>query len=404
MAKGGLPLGALAYIDFAWGSLSLITGLVGFVFSIRKLLYSEKEYTLSNHRKTLIQPVQKVFCWAKRFVHGEQDTRNPLWDTVQNISLMREGGFRKYPPLPEQLPELWGPTPFTAMTDKVRLRWLGHASFLIEVRLDDGRTTTLLTDPNWSETIPFMGPIPLYYRSLGPLPFDNMPLIDVILLSHTHRDHFDPPTLQRFEDRDHPKICCPLNAGSLLKGFTDVQECSWWDKIILPNDVEITYLPSDHASQTTAFDCNEYLWGGYMVSIPIGESKYHIYFMGDSACNMDPSIPGFRPELWDFDSQVFNNIATQFPQIDCMLYQTDPVYGEEDKHCNVKQGIELMKKLNPRLIIPMHCEIWPFNTFGRDLLGPVRVLKQTLKEESEELYSRLYHMKVGEEISLVSNQ
>ena len=275
----------------------------------------------------------------------------------------------------------------------------GTRFFLIETK-----STTILTDPNWSEAIPFIGPISLYYRSLPPgLPFGQVPPIKTILLSHTHEDHFDPPTLTQFRDRDDPLICCPLNAASLLPDFNQVHECSWWDKIVLDGGIEITYVPADHASQTTALDCNEYLWGGYIISIPLenGE-KYCIYFMGDSACNINPGIVGFQPKLWEFDTKVFHDIAKQFPQIDLMLLQTDPVIGQEDKHFNVYQGIDLMRRiLKPKMIIPMHCETWPFNNFGRDLLAPARILKETMKEQDEELYKKLHHLKVGECITLV---
>lgn len=397
--KGIVTSCCFSHIGIKGGFGCLFTGLgIILIDTIILSTKQDKEYLVSTNGP-YIEAQQKEICCAQRFVHGKQDDLNPLWDSWENIKLIPEGGFRKYPPLPGQMKELWGPTPRTMLNDRVRLTWLGHASWLIETT-----HCTILTDPNWSDYIPFMGPIPLYYRSVKPgLEFDQLPPIKTVLLSHTHRDHFDPPTLQRLEDRHHPHFYCPTNAEKLLD-CQAVTSLTWWNTVVLDDGIQITYVPADHASQTTATDCNEYLWGGYMIQIPIETDKLcTIYFMGDSACNINPGIKNYQPHQHAFDVKIFHDIKAKFPVIDLMLLQTDPVEDQEDKHFNVWQGIDLMQRiLQPKMIIPMHYGTWPFNQFGRDLMAPVRMLEKTLEEQAPELYNNYRRLKVGEAYILVN--
>ena len=72
------------------------------------------------------------------------------------------------------------------------LTWIGHATFLIQL---DG--VNLLTDPHWSERaspLSFAGPRRVAPAGLG---FEDLPRIDVVLISHDHYDHLDLPTVRR---------------------------------------------------------------------------------------------------------------------------------------------------------------------------------------------------------------
>ncbi|MCH9626632.1 MAG: hypothetical protein S4CHLAM2_02580 [Chlamydiales bacterium] len=349
------------------------------------------------NRETLIQPTVSRTCFASRFVNGPY-APNPLWSTFENIELMPLGGFRHYPPLPEQMPLLFAPSPVTRLQGTVDIRWLGHASWLIRTS-----TTTILTDPNWSDFIPMGGSIPLYYRSLPPgLPFDDVPCVSHVCLSHTHRDHFDPPTLERFRDRDHPQVFCPERASTLLPGFTNVTECSWWDEHVLSEQVTLTFLPSTHASQTSALDCNRYLWGSYLLTIKTGwNSTFKIYYMGDSAWNLNPSVKGFDPRFWKDNVEKFHDIWTTKGPFDVVICGIDPMDGQEDEHANLHQLTDLFNRMKPPpgTIIPMHAGTWPFNRWGRDLLAPMRHFVGAI-EPYPALRDALKPLRVGEQISL----
>ena len=108
-----------------------------------------------------------------------------------------------------------------ALTDYDTMTWLGHATFL--VRLGG---TTVITDPFLSaraSPFPFVGP----RRFVPPgIARQNLPPIDVVVLSHNHYEHLDLATLARLPRRDRITAVVPLGLGrSLAKlGYRHVFE------------------------------------------------------------------------------------------------------------------------------------------------------------------------------------
>src|SRR5258708_1694623 len=91
--------------------------------------------------------------------------------------------------------------------------WLGHSSVLLKV---DG--VTIVTDPVFSSRAGIgVGPMTIgLKRMVAPaLPLDELPKIDVILLSHAHMDHFDIRTLRRLEDRGTTVVTAARTADLL---------------------------------------------------------------------------------------------------------------------------------------------------------------------------------------------
>lgn len=401
------PWGSFAAIGTPGGYILIGCGICGAGAEILALATRRKIPLQVPMKDThMQQAVQREICCGLRFMHGEQDERNPVWDTLEGLNLMTwgMGAFHRIPPYEDQLDKLQ--TDFQGMPEgQVSILFCGHASFLIKTP-----AITLLTDPNWEESIPFCGPIRGYYRSImPPCTLEDLPKVDHILLSHTHPDHFSVPTLT-YLNQLSAQICCPQNAQSLLEELTQVQPLTWWQKVTLAGEVEVTFLPTDHASQTTACNCNAFLWGGYKISIPLAEGQtYTIWFTGDSACNINPGITNFEPTNARFDITIFSQIADQFSEgIDLVLFQTDPPVGQEDKHWNVWQGLDMLTRLfaphfkSNAQIIPMHWGTWSFDGFGRDLLAPLTILQSTYQGLSPEMYARLHPMKVGETQILVS--
>mgnify|MGYP003340363907 CR=1 FL=1 len=99
--------------------------------------------------------------------------------------------------------------------DKVRLSFVGHASWLVQAA---GRN--LLIDPHWSERaspVSFAGP----KRVTPPgIPFDDLPPIDAVLVTHNHYDHLDLDTLERIWQRSRPLIVTPLGNDAIIRTAT----------------------------------------------------------------------------------------------------------------------------------------------------------------------------------------
>ena len=121
--------------------------------------------------------------------------------------------------------------------------WIGHATFLIKLG-----NTTIITDPVFEKN---MGPL-----IFGPKRFvdpainlDELPKIDLFLLTHNHYDHLSTRTIQRFPYKN-AKVATALKLGKYFtkNGFNDVSELDWYDEIKV-NDIKITFVPAVHWSK-----------------------------------------------------------------------------------------------------------------------------------------------------------
>src|SRR5262249_32825953 len=101
--------------------------------------------------------------------------------------------------------------------------------------------------------------------------FDDLPPIDLVLVSHNHYDHLDLPTLRRLQQRDRPRIITPLGNGALMRrgGVDGAIELDWWQ-----SDGKITAVPAQHFCSRGLSDRDRNLWGGFMID--------DVYFAGDT--------------------------------------------------------------------------------------------------------------------------
>ncbi len=152
--------------------------------------------------------------------------------------------------------------------------WVGHSTLLIQL---DG--ITILTDPQWSDRaspVSFAGP----RRVMPPgIQFEDLPPIDLVLISHDHYDHLDVPTITRLAATHQPLFLVPLGlkAWFVDLGITNVEEFDWWDNRAMKG-LTITCVPAQHFSSRTPWDRNQRLWSGWAVA---GRAK-RLFFAGDT--------------------------------------------------------------------------------------------------------------------------
>ena len=95
----------------------------------------------------------------------------------------------------------------------MQVTWIGHATVLVQTQ-----GLNILTDPIWSERAsPFSFVGPRRVRAPG-VRFEDLPRIDLVLVSHNHYDHMDLPTLRRLWERDRPLIVTSLGNDTILRG------------------------------------------------------------------------------------------------------------------------------------------------------------------------------------------
>ncbi len=156
----------------------------------------------------------------------------------------------------------------------LRVTFVGHSTTLLQTG-----GLNVLTDPVWSgRASPVAWAGPRRHRPPG-LRFDDLPRIDVVLLSHNHYDHLDLPTLRRLTREHGPRFITGLGNGRLLRaaGVGPVEELDWWQDAAL-GPVGLTCVPARHFSGRGLRDRDATLWCGYVLHAPGGP----VYFAGDT--------------------------------------------------------------------------------------------------------------------------
>jgi N-acyl-phosphatidylethanolamine-hydrolysing phospholipase D len=170
--------------------------------------------------------------------------------------------------------------------------WVGHSTVLLQLG-----GLNILTDPVWSERAsPFqwIGP-----RRLMPaaLPFEMLPPIDVVLLSHNHYDHLDAPTVRRLAKRfPGAAWLCPLRLGELLTslGVPYIIERDWWQPVDTP-EFSAMCVPAQHFSARGMRDRGDTLWCGWTIET----DDVRVYFAGDTA--LHPEFAAIADKAGPFD-------------------------------------------------------------------------------------------------------
>ncbi len=184
------------------------------------------------------------------------------------------GGNRKRAAWPEWAPSPDADTPPERIDgDKVRLSFVGHASWLIQTS-----GLNILVDPVWSERAsPFAFAGPKRHNDPG-IAFDALPKVDIVLVSHGHYDHLDVATLSRLAARFSPRAITPLGNDATMRGAIKAEAFDWNDRIELGNGVAVTLVPTRHWSARGLFDRNKTLWASFVLETPAGK----IYVVCDS--------------------------------------------------------------------------------------------------------------------------
>jgi len=270
-----------------------------------------------------------------------------------------------WPEWPEVKDMQPGPRPATRVPKgMLRVTPVGHATFLIQM---DG--LNILTDPIWSDRcspIPWMGP----KRHVRPaIRFEDLPPVDVVLVSHNHYDHLDLPTLERLAERETPRAVVPLGNLHLVQdaGIPDVDELDWWQSVRVSDDVTITLVPAQHFSMRTLWDHNQALWGGFVIS----GSSGHVFYSGDT---------GYGPH--------FQEIARRFSPIRAALLPIAPFRPQKAKdgtprhrsivHMGPAEAVEAHLDLGAPFTIAAHFRVFRLGIEGFD--DALTALDETLKE------------------------
>jgi len=247
-------------------------------------------------------------------------------------------GLPKRPeaPIPVVQPDL----PFIRSGTAPAVTWIGHATVL--ARLGG---LNVLTDPVFSERaspFSFVGP----KREQPPgIALNELPPIDVVLVSHNHYDHLDLPSCRALADQagGSPLFVVPLGLQAWFqrRGIGNVVELDWWQQRTL-RGVDIVLVPAQHWSARGLTDRMKTLWGGFAVFAP----DCQLFSAGDTAYSRD-----------------FADIRTRFAErqrdggFDIALIPIgayEPRWFMQSQHVNVEEALKIHADLGARRSLGVH--------------------------------------------------
>jgi N-acyl-phosphatidylethanolamine-hydrolysing phospholipase D len=244
--------------------------------------------------------------------------------------------------------------------DKFQLTWLGHSMFLMQYQ-----GLNILSDPIFTDRaspIPFAGPKRYVPHAMD---YNNLPNVDIVIISHNHYDHLDTQTIETLAERSltqakPTRFYVPLGLIPILSengvAEQNIHEMDWWDTSETAQ-YKIHALPSQHWSARGTGDRRETLWASWAIEI----SGRKIWFAGDTG---------------------YNNV--QFKQIGEYLGKTDlaiipigayePRWFMQQYHVNPAEAIQIHKDVNSQYSIGMHWGTFPLT--AELPMAPVLELEQ----------------------------
>jgi len=268
--------------------------------------------------------------------------------------------FRKRPqPWPNLVKNnSYPPPPASLAPGELAVTFIGHASFLLQFS-----GAAVLTDPIFSErSSPVSWAGPKRVRPPG-LMLNQLPRIDLVLVSHDHYDHMDLATLRHLRDAFQPLFVTGLKNGPLLRSLKikQVVELDWWQSHRFNDNATVTMTPAQHFSGRRLWGRNTTLWGGFVLEM----DGWRVYFTGDS---------GYAGH--------FREVGRRFPALDLAFIPIGaykPRWFMSPVHLDPEEAVQAHIDLGARRSIGMHFGTFQLTDEGID--EPVQWLERASKEK-----------------------
>ncbi|MAO66444.1 MAG: twin-arginine translocation pathway signal [Balneola sp.] len=236
----------------------------------------------------------------------------------------------------------FAPKPADAVTSGLVVTYVNHSTFLIQTA-----GVNILVDPVWSDRVsPVSFAGPKRFRPAG-VKFEDLPPINLVLISHNHYDHLDLETLKKLESEFDPRFVVPLGVDVLLnqEGIDDTYPLDWWASQPIDSDITIHAVQAQHFSARGLFDRDKTLWAGYIIETPAG----NIYFAGDSGYG-------------DFFKKIGKKYEIKVGLIPIGAYK--PRWFMSPMHVDPEEAIQVHKDVGAEISFGMHFGTFPLADDG----------------------------------------
>jgi L-ascorbate metabolism protein UlaG (beta-lactamase superfamily) len=230
--------------------------------------------------------------------------------------------------------------------------FINHITFLLQFP-----GLSVLTDPVYSRRcspVQWSGPQRVHAPGV---PFERLPPIDLVLVSHNHYDHLDLETLRRLQHAHRPTFVTGLGNGPFLRehGLDRVHEYDWWQTHEAAG-WRCTFLPAQHWSGRGLRGRNRTLWGGFMLEA----AGCKVYFAGDTG-------------YWQHFATIRQHCGT--PDVALLpIGAYEPRWFMRDQHMNPEEAVIAALDLRAPQSIATHFGCFQLTDEAID--EPVRALEE----------------------------
>ncbi|UIJ45123.1 MBL fold metallo-hydrolase [Sphingomonas cannabina] len=232
--------------------------------------------------------------------------------------------------------------------------WVGHATVLVQTE-----GLNILTDPVWSDTVGPLGFGPRRVAAPG-IRFEDLPKIDLVLVSHNHYDHLDLATLRRLWERDRPIIVTSLGNDAVM-GFP-AKALDWGGRVAVKPGVEVVVTRSHHWDSRWFADRNRALWSSFVVRLPGG----NLFFAGDT---------GAGDLGWADDAARLGPVRLALIPIGAFRFEAGQMAS--GSHIGPVDAVEVFRRLGAANAIGVHWGTFRLSYDARDT--PPKLLAATMR-------------------------
>lgn len=216
-------------------------------------------------------------------------------------------------------------------SDQVHVTWFGHSSLLLQIN-----GMNILIDPMFSERsspVSFAGSKRFSRPSIKP---EDLPEIDVVILSHDHYDHMDYNTLKQIDGKVKNYVV-PLGVENHLERWNidsgKIQDMAWWEETKI-GGLTIGCTPALHYSGRSIDDQNSTLWASWVFKT----DSMKIFESGDTGYG--EHFKQINDKYGDFD----------FALLDCAQYDV----RWASVHMFPEEAIQAALSLGAKKVMPIH--------------------------------------------------
>ncbi len=241
--------------------------------------------------------------------------------------------------------------------EKMVATWIGHATVLIQTQ-----GLNIITDPILAD---YAAPVRAFVKRIAApgVRFEDLPKIDVMLVSHSHYDHMDLPTIKRIWERDHPKIITSLGNDTIIASTGAKAEArDWGGHVAIKPGIDVIVTRNHHWGSRWGSDKGRALWSSFVVTLPGG----NIFFAGDT---------GYGDGKWPAEAAAYGKIRFAMIPIGAFRFVSGGM--EVGSHIGPIKAERVFSGLGASYAVPIHWGTIQLSSEARDT--PPKMLAEVMK-------------------------